>query len=193
MTEPLPYWLVEVRKATDLLGGFKWSNRYFVRAANSTIALSNAQSIWTDAEQQFHHTFVYCYEVYANLVGDAPNTVGFTQAVPQGVQRGVYGAGGSTSILPPFNVVRVDFPVPGSRPSRKFYRPLLTEDDVQDGALTSSITAAILLGLDGILAFNFVVDEDGTQWAGTASIRGITSRRLGKYAQINVPPAPPQG
>lgn len=186
----MPRYLVQTRKATQEFGGRKWSNRYFLLADTMNEALDAAQTIWQTGERIFHYTDVYCYEVYANLVGDTPFTPGQTKPIDGSIASGVRTIAGNGEILPTFVVARVDFTVAGSRPSRKFYRPHLREGDVTGDQLTGGILTAITTGINAISS-GFIIDEDGDQWSPqNGVIKGVTSRRLGRDSFINVPPPP---
>lgn len=193
----MPLFLVQTRKAINT-GGFaaKWSNRYFVEVPDIGIAILAGSDIWQNGEAVFHSELAFCYEIYANLVGDAPFTPGQTGVMPAGVQRGTVDAGGAAGVgtlLPLFNVVRVDFPVVGSRPSRKFYRIPLREEDIGNAQISPVVASAVQAGAEYIAGQPSLRDVDGQDWIGSASIRGITSRRLGRDAQIGVPSGPAFG
>ncbi len=180
---------VMLRKATPTYGGRKWSNTYYVEAANPTEAFQSGQEIWVGGERLFHHTDVFLYEIYVNNTADAPYTPGTTftpnTANPAGARS--Y----TTNALPEWNAVRVDFAVVGSRPSRKFYHLNLREEDVNSNLIDlGSMVAAIQQGANFIAGLNYMRDPDGQPYAGTASAPVLTSRRLGKFAAVNVP-APP--
>lgn len=192
----MPLYLIATRKAINSDGAsYKWSNRYFVETANETAAHSSARGIW-NAERNFHDEHVFCYETYANLVGDAPFTPGTVEAVPANIGRGLRNAVGRGHLLQPWTVVRVDFPVQASRPSRKFYRCGLREVDVNHLELEPAMAAAITTGLTAMAQPGFLAvlrDVDGQPWVGPGINRGLTSRRLGREAAISVPVGPPFG
>lgn len=187
----MPLFLIETRKATQSFGGRKWVNRYFVDVADAGEALDAAEGIWTGVERVFHGDDTYCYEVYANLQGDTPFTVGEQRAIPTVDQEGQLAILSRGELLPSFNVVRCDFSVPGSRPSRKFYRiPLRENDTIGDQlASASALVTALNAGLAEVPIYA-IVDVDGQAWAGTYQIVGVTSRRFGKEAALGVPSPP---
>jgi hypothetical protein len=189
----LAQFLVATRKACDGSQVAKWSNRYFLEADNIDAALTAASGIWTAAEVLIHDHRVYCYEIYANLVGDAPFTPGTIRAIPAPSQRGSVSSGARGEELPLFNVVRCDFPVVNSRPSRKFYRCLLRTGDIDDGNLNITHAARVDQMLQAIASFGNIVDVDGQGWVGQGVQRGITARRLGREAALGVPAGPPLG
>lgn len=184
--------LIETRKAAlTTIGKYKWSNRYFAEVADAGAALTLGASIWNGGESKFHNADAYCYEIYVNQQGDPPFSVGFTQAMPGGDQRGDLLASGQ--FLPHFNVVRVDFSVTASRPSRKFYRIPLREDQNENASPTSALLTALTTGCTFLSEIENIVDVDGQDWSGAFSIKGFTSRRLGKLAFVSVPDGPPVG
>lgn len=182
--------LVRTDKATQEFGGRKWCNRYFVDASDASAALALAREIWLTAERPFHETLVYCYQVYANLQGDPPFSVGEILPIDVDEQRGLLTTTGRGELLPDFCAVRVDFPVPGSRPSRKFYKPLLREGDVVGNNLAGAALQTALAGVLGVFEGIGIVDVDGELWRGNGINRGVTSKRFGREAALSVPPAP---
>ena len=185
-------YLVQNRIATQDFGGRKWSNRYFVDALTEPQAHEYALEIWR-AVKAIHNINTYCYETYANRVGDAPFTVGSVVGVPVIDAYGTLTNTGRGELLPSSNVIRIDFPVVGSRPSRKFFRPCLREGDTVGDSITG---ADLLLGLTDLKAdfrlLTFIRDVDGESWitSSDAIVRGVTSRRFGREAALAVPPAP---
>ena len=189
----MPIFLVETRKASDGIIAAKWSNRYFVDVNDENEAYGQGLGIWDTAEKLVHDERVFCYEIYVNQQGDAPFTPGLNGAVPAGIQRGSRSALSRGEEMPLFNVVRCDFPVVNSRPSRKFYRPLLRTGDIDDGNIntaTQTLYGQLVLALAQVTT---LVDVDGEDWFGTGIVRGVTSRRLGRDSGLNVPVGPPLG
>lgn len=185
--------LVLTRKATQLFGGRKWTNRYFVEASDEAAALDHAVDIWQNYERTVHYQDVYCYEVYANNTADPANSIGATRPVSPAIQRGGLNSAGAGNLLPDHNVVRVDFPVVASRPSRKFYRVPLFTNDVNANALVGGVLGAMVGSMGALASRPYMRDEDGQLWVGGALVRGITSRRMGKFAALGVPNGPPLG
>jgi hypothetical protein len=189
-------WLISLRKAINTNGiAYKWSNTYFAEAGDAVGALGIGARIWLEGERLFHKDLAFLYEVYVNETGDAPFSPGSIGTVDVGVRRGLSIAGPSTTdvLLPPFNVVRVDFSVVSSRPSLKFYRLPLMEGDITAGQLVQARINEIQAGLAGLAGITSLVDVDGQDWTGSASIKSITSRRLGREASLAVPVGPAFG
>lgn len=192
----MPLFNIGVRKAINTNGiAYKWSNRYFVQMPDTLSALELGLDIWENIEAAFHLDLAFCYEIYANNTEDAPFTPGTTFAVPLGVQRGLIEAGpdNTPDLLPPWNVVRVDFPVVASRPSRKFYRIPLIEQQITSGQLNASWLAVAQPALNLFSTVLAMRDIDNQPYSGNPIIRGLTSRRLGRDASQSVPPGPAFG
>jgi hypothetical protein len=188
----MPLYKLIIRKATQLGGGAKWSNVYYCVVPTEQNAIDRAQFIWEFGERLFHAESTYAYAVGVNNQEDPPFTPGIEIPVPNGVARGAITNIQNGDPLPLFNTVRVDFPVVGSRPSRKFYRPPIGEG-VWNG---STITGALVTGLANGLAWFGTAnlsDVDGQAWTGASIVKSVTARRLGKTARLDVPPAPPLG
>ena len=189
-------WKATIKKAVNSSGlAFKWSNTYYVDADTSTGALSVAANLWINGEALFHNQLAFAYEFYVNNTADPPYTPGVVGSILPGVQRGLRTAtlADVPSVMPPFNVVRVDFPVPGSRASRKFYRLPLRESDVSDQNIVIALAEALQTGVNYIASHPAIRDPDGEAFGGVGINRGITSRRLGKFAYLSVPVGPAFG
>lgn len=183
--------LTQLRKATQVGGGMKWSNQYFFQANTEDEALVLGADLWDLVEKLFHDTTTYCYEIYVNRLGDAPFTVGRTEPLTGSFAYGTLDAVLRGEPLPSGNVVRVDFSVPGSRPSRKFYRPLLREVDTNGDLLVGPALLTAMNTAFPVMNGFPLVDVDGQLWDNNgATIRGLTMRRLGREAKFAVPPAP---
>lgn len=127
-------------------GGREWTNVYHVNAADLLAAGSAAVIIWQH-EQLFHknQTLITKYRVSDETPGGTSFVV-----VPVN-QPGT--AGNAIGFWPKFNVVRVDFQAQGfGRPSRKYYRLPLIENDVNDDQLDGGLVAGILTNLSDMLA-----------------------------------------
>jgi hypothetical protein len=162
-------WHVDIQKK---MGSEYWTNRYIVEATTKAAAVVIGQSI-VDAELDVHTNYVTIdkYRVSDGL----PNTDVYS-IVTIG-QTGVDVAG--ASYLPLFNCVRVDFNVADGRPSRKYLRLPLLEDDVLNGELTSGKITAISTNYASVL-FNLAgyVDVDGQTFTGFSVIPAVAMRQL---------------
>lgn len=183
-------WRVTVRKAITGSAGisYKWSNVYYVDRADLSAALASGQGIWT-RERGFHSVDAFCYQIYVSDL--VPNTTNFVQAPPpSAVQFGTYANTGSDWY---FSGVaqRVDLFVTASRPSRKFYHPPFTEQDIVDGRDTvAAFQTALSTGVGNIVALPELRDVDGQTVTGWGNF-GLTHRRIGRDSFVNVPN--PQG
>lgn len=186
----MPLFLVQTRKATQLYGGRKWSNQYFTNKSTVTAALAWGYSVWVSMEKAFHYDDIYCYEIYVNEVGDAPYSVGYTDAVVAADAYGTLSASAAGQKSQTFVTLRVDFPVTASRPSRKFYRPVLRESDYDGDNLSGAFATIVNAALGNIPSIGGFYDVDGQVWIGSWTLRGLTSRRMGKLAALAVPSAP---
>lgn len=192
----MPLFSISTRKAVNTSGiAYKWSNRYFSVANTADQALQFGLNYWNVAERTFHNQLAYCYQIYVNNVEDAPNTPGQVANVPIQDQRGFRAATALSinNLLPAWNVVRVDFAVQGSRPSRKFYRIPLLESDITFAQIDADLLGDILNGCNTLAVAAEMRDVDGEAFTGDLGTIALTSRRLGREASFNVPSAPAFG
>lgn len=170
----------------DPNASYKFSYAYFVNAGTLGDAANAAQQIWQQLRQG-HSSDAYCYEVYvSDLVENTTNYV--IMPIGAGVASGMLPV--IDNALPTFNVVRVELNVIGGRPSRKYHRLPLAESNIGNGLLNTTTLAAISDAHNAVLNnVPEVCDESGNGFNGVV-IKGITSRRLGKWAYTNVPPKP---
>lgn len=186
----MPLYLCQTRKATQLYGGRKWSNQYFHVSSTVTAALAWVYSVWVSLEKPFHYDDCYCYEVYVNEVGDTPYSIGYTDPVVHADAYGNLASGSAGQKAPTFVTLRVDFPVTASRPSRKFYRPILRETDFDGDNLAPGFSTIVSTAMANLGTIGGFYDVDGQVWLGTFSVKGLTSRRMGKTAALAVPAGP---
>lgn len=123
--------------------GYSWANTYEIRVfadGLTTSDLANAAIAITNAERQFHFTFVNFYKtVVSTYVPDTRpyNPVNFTTLTLS--LYGQRGPGGS-QLLPLTTCVFARFGTEVGRPGKRFYRGCLHEGDV-DGVLVSHFIA----------------------------------------------------
>ena len=166
---------------------YKWSYVWYVDAASVGDAADyGAEEIWP-ALAQAHLSVAFCYEVYASDL--VPETTNYTVVSPIiANQPGEITA--SSQLYNPSIVVRVELNVAGSRPSRKYHRMPLQESDVTNGIiLESGATTAVSNAYSDVLGLTSLRDESGNLFSGY-TVRGITTRRLGKLSRNDVPPTP---
>lgn len=192
----MPLYLCKLNKAINTSGiQAKWSNVYFVQANDSSEAVTMGNVLWGNGERGFHNQLAFCYSIYVNNTEDPPNTPGLEVPVQSAVQRGTRSATAASTltILPLANVVRVDYPVAASRPSRKFYRIPLLEGDIQELQLVGDLPALLQTGINALASQGWLRDPDGQAYVGSGIIKGLTTRRLGRESGLNVPTGPAFG
>lgn len=142
----MPLFDVDIEKR---LNSEFWTNRYIVNADSLGTAIGIAQII-VSAEQEFHGTPVTFtrYRVASTVVGDGVYTV---QPIGQQGARALPG-----QLLPLFNTLRMDFNAVSGRPSRKYYRGVLTEDDINGDTVN---TGNFVGGAGSITALFTTVEE----------------------------------
>jgi hypothetical protein len=185
--------MVQLRQAMNAPFNRKWSNVFFVDAGFHIEAAAIGLDIWATHLRPVFSPGVFCYAIYVNNVDDPPGTPGYLSPVDPGQQRG-QAAGGwdPNNALPLFNAVRVDIAVAQSRPSRKFLRPGLQEGSITAGQLSAGYTTALKAAFDAICGMPTTVDVDGQKWQSSVVI-GLTPKRLGKFAGVDVPEGPAFG
>lgn len=181
--------------ASGFPDAYKYSYVFFTEAGTPGEAISNGISIWEDALRQCHGEVAFCYEIYASDL--LPDTTNFsTGAMPSGLERGTVGMGGSTNLYNPNHAVRIDLPVAGGFPSRKWLRLGFLEEWIAPGGLQIGSTAIIEV-LDEMRAdlgaLSFLRDESGGTYFGTPTFEGFRTKRLGKFARFDLPPFPAFG
>lgn len=143
----MPTYYVEIEKK---LGSEFWTNRWIVR--NTSLATANVPIAvaLVDAERSLHSTAVTFtrYRVSTTAVGDEEYVI-----VPLGVQ-GLRDQSGA--LLPLFNTLRVDFPAGFGRPSRKYFRGVLTEVDIEGDAIVTNFNSLMAAFVD-----NFAETAEG--------------------------------
>jgi hypothetical protein len=130
-----------------------WSNVYQVEAASALDALDIGEDI-VEIEKAVHKDYVQYTKMTATEDIDDP---------PVGSSRVLTATGDITGVenqrLPGFNAVRVILSDGNGRPSQKYLRPLLEEDDIADGSITTATRnlfslsyAGPLIGLAGVVS-----------------------------------------
>lgn len=167
-------------------GAFKWSNVFFVDAASATAACDYAITLWDSHWRKAHTTTAFMYEVYASDL--LPTTVDYA-IKSHLLTSSIFGAiAPSGDLMPVFVVARVDLNVPNSRPSRKYVRAPYYEGAVATDNLVGTALAGLQDAANGVVGSG-IRDESGAVIT-SATLKGITSRRLGKFAFVGVPGKP---
>jgi hypothetical protein len=171
----------------------KWSTTFFVNTSAATVAAASMVGAWIAYLHLAARDNIFAYEVYATDLN--PATEDFAvQPIPSSDQRGSIGGGTSQPYLAKA-CVNQRLNVLSSRPSFKFWRPGLLEEDVLNGVdvgpamLTAISTAfsAMIEDFEGSL-----VDPDG-QVLSSPGKQTLTTREFGRYAGNDLPLPPPVG
>ena len=189
----MPLFRVQLRKAFEgaSVSSYKWSNVFFIEEASVQAAASMGAGLWTGYLRNTCRINVYAYEVAASDL--TPGTEIFvTLPVDPEQQRGTRPIiGGGTEVYHPRVCVTVTAQVQNSRPSRKFWRPGLTEADVIRGEILDPVTEEAIRE-----QFNNAITQgvplrvpDGQAWLPGVTLR-LSTRVLGRYARNEVPAAP---
>lgn len=169
----------------------KWSNVFHVDAPNAAAAAAWGVGLWTGYLRDAVRERVWCYEVYATsqVSGDDDYIV---QGVQEAQQRGTLPAGSGEPYGREY-CIAVTIPAAQGRPSRKFWRPGLTEGDITNGETISlSLVNTIEYVFNGALENVDAVDPDGQALVGPVRAR-LSLRRLGRESAENLPAPPPLG
>ena len=156
-TTPLPpeCWYVDIEK---MLNGEYWTNRYVVRGANLAEAHAAGQVIL--GYERLIHANTVLFVKWRTSDGK-PNTD--TYAVSNSNLFGGRALG--PQLFPLFNVIRVDFNTEGGgRPSRKYLRGCLNEEEVDFNALQVGLINLVNNNYASALAgFSPYVDVDNQE------------------------------
>ena len=171
----------------------KWSNTFYFNVANAAAAAAALVVGWVDHLRNAADETIFAYEVYAtDLVPSTSNYV--VQPIAPGSRRGTIAIGSRGEVYLPKTSVAVELLVPGSRPSRKFWRPGLREADVENGdTVDPDILLLINTAFEDFVtaASPGLVDPDTEQITAVGQFR-LTTREFGRTAGADVP-APPVG
>lgn len=190
----MPLYKASLRMATDMPGqpARKWSNTYFWDAASAFVAADATRNLWNGFLKGVSRERVYCYEVYATDLAEGTTDYVVLPIAP-GDQRGTLPLPASDPYMPKV-CVAVELLVNGSRPSRKFFRPGLTEADIAAGVTLDSTLAAAIADAFGDAAegFSGLRDVDNQPIFGVGKVR-LTTREFGRESTNLVPTPPPLG
>ena len=184
---------VSLRQSHDLANTTrrKWSNSFFVEAPSAAAAAAWGVGLWEGYLRQAVRERVWCYEVYATSVIEGDDDY-IVQGVPPGSQRGQLPAGSGEPYGKEY-CVSVTIPAVAGRPSRKFWRPGLTEGDITNGEnLSLGLVNTIESVFNSALGAVAMLDPDGQTLVGPVRAR-LSIRRLGRESGENLPAPPPLG
>jgi hypothetical protein len=167
---------------TKQIGAETWTNVYWVEAETLDAAGNVAAGI-VGRERAMHYQQV---EFVSYRVSDGVPGTDIFRIVPIGQNGAVAPTG---QLLPLFNTLRVDFGAAAGRPSRKYLRGCLAEDDidfifVQAAAKTRAQTYGTLMIED-----NAFVDVDGQDLITAVVYQQVQMRQLRRGSKRR-PPTP---
>jgi hypothetical protein len=166
---------------------YTWSYVWYVEAADVEAAAVHGRDVVWPSLADAHKVYAFCYQIYASDL--VPNTTNYTNlAVDPADQPGTIAASGQ--LYRASTTVRVELNIAGGRPSRKFHRVPLEEDDVTNGlTIATGIASDVSAAYAALLAASDIRDESGNTFSGY-TVRGLSDRRLGKTSRNSVPPSP---
>jgi hypothetical protein len=178
----MPWWQIDVQKQ---LGTEFWTNVYHCAEANQAAAKLVAEAI-INMERRMHRVSVSftSYRV-APYPGPSEGTI---------IPIGLPGILAGTLHLPLFNVLRVDFPAPTGRPSRKYYRLPLGEDDQTDGFINEPTRLTFQSFVDDFFALPIadnIIDVDGQVLDRGVVMKAVGMRQLRRGSRRKLEPVIP--
>jgi len=193
----MPLYKVSLRFATDNTWArrTKWSNSFYLNRPTAGEASQVMVAAWQTSLRGTVRNTVFAYEVYSSSVleGDVTYDV---RTITAGNQRGGLSTVDLGQQYQQNSCLSVTMPVTGSRPSRKFWRPGLYENDVTNGEIVNPVLVeTVALGFDELLSEfgdTFLLDPDGQTLTGPVRVR-FTQRKLGRQAGLNLPSPPANG
>jgi hypothetical protein len=176
----MPLWKVDVEK---LFGAEYWTNRYIVDAPDIDTAGSKAAAI-AQIERTVHRDLVtFTRWRVDDGVKDTDVFMITTMNVP-----GQYAAG-AFPWLPLFNVAVVDFAVTLGRPSRKYLRLPLLEEDVHNGQLIAGVITHLNTNyVNPLVMLEGYVDVDGQNILSGAVKPAVGMRQLRRGSKRKAQP-----
>jgi hypothetical protein len=178
----MPIFRATVEKFQAAAGEY-WVNRYFVNAANLGDAAAMLPGI-VDAEKALYHAGVM---ITKSHVDDNIEGTEVYQTVIHNT-LGIRATGGATA-LPLFVVARVDFSVVGGgRPSRKYLRGMLLENDISFTTMEAGALAALQTYANNIVAAG-VCDPQGQDVISGAPWQAPAMRQLRRGSKKKVIPS----
>lgn len=140
----MPVFTVQIFKLYDL--ATTWTNRYFVRADNLEDAHASGLLI-KEAERDFHKD-----DVRFTQVRTSDLVVGNDQFISS-LLTDMGTAGSAAGFIPFWNCALTSLSAAGGgRPSRKYYRLPLVESEINNGQMTTAVTALIDNALSALIS-----------------------------------------
>lgn len=170
----------------------KWSNTFYLDTANPSAAAAAVAAGWIAHLRGAARQSIFAYEVYAATVA-AGDSLFSTVTIPAAQQRG------NLSLVDvgqqyQFNTcVSVELNVDNSRPSRKFWRPGIYENDVINGVELNTVLIEAIR--TSFIAFNGALDllDPDSEPIGSVGEVRLTQRKLGRQAGNDLPIPPAYG
>lgn len=151
---PAPIAQIDIEKQCY---GETWTNRYLVDIAPTNVLAATRMNSLVEIERQVHYDMVFFTRARISTLADDDDDFMI-------IEYGTFGARatGEDGVLPLFNVSRIDFHAAVGRPSRKYLRGTLTEQDVENNnILPATVSGPLSTYGTSIVAFDTVVDPQG--------------------------------
>lgn len=179
MSAAPPFWQIDIQKR---LGTEFWTNVWHV-ARSTQAAAQTAASAIVELERGLHTTDVEftSYRV-APFPGPAEGTI---------IPIGLTGVQNAVNYIPLFNVMRVDFPAPTGRPSRKYWRLPVSEVMIENGVFTPAMVTAYQSNIDSYFASPGsagLIDVDGQLLVSGRVIPSVGMRQLRRGSRRRLQP-----
>lgn len=175
----MPRFQVDIEKSAL---GERWTNRYFVEAADLTAANAMGSALVT-VEKSFHRAWVAFNTLRVRTAVQGDDLYTITPLTGTGAV-----AGTTAASLPLFNVLRIDLGAAAGRPSRKYYRGVLQVEDQAAGALDPAAYLNAVQGLETILEGGNLVDVDGQVLLTVAPHQRVGMRQLRRGSRRKTEP-----
>jgi hypothetical protein len=182
MTAAPPFWQVDVQKR---LGAEYWTNVYHCARSTQESAKLFADGVITLEKLMHHNTVEFVSYRVAPYPGPAEGTI---------IPIGGFGTGGAGSYLPLFNVLRVDFPAPTGRPSRKYWRLPLEEASIINGDVEPTLVTAYQGHINNYFASPAsagMIDVDGQLLVSGRVMAAVGMRQLRRGSRRRITPVIP--
>jgi len=177
----MPLFQIDIEKK---FGTEFWSNRYHCDAASLAAADLIANSV---ATLEIATTDSRVTVTVARTRTAAP---GDTDFIIRPINAPGNRDGGANALLPLFNVVRIDIPIPaGGRPSRKYLRGILTVANVGQFVLSSALASSVQgVYCDNLADITGLTDESGNPIGTPLVSNDISMRQLRRGSRRRTTP-----
>lgn len=177
----MPLFRITVEKYASIVGEY-WTNVYWATGATVDDFTADVNAI-VAAERPLYPTWVTVTKVRVD--DGQPNTDVYRTYVRNeaGTRTAISG-----DSLPLFVTARVDFSASMGRPSRKYIRSFLTENDTTMTAIAAAALTMLQTYGDAIVATAAVVDVDGQEFTGAVPYTAPQMRQLRRGSKKKVTP-----